>query len=230
MPVFELHITIDLLPEKSNDFINHCSKHGLKPIFVGVSYTSGFKRFVQTSRYISGQYPEALLKLNSDANILTISGFKIIRKKIEAIASTIDDPFEYTQLNSDDISSSYYETHIVFGLNTQYLTDPKQPYVSEFKSNSELEEIEKINQEYYRNKAFGKYRFFVPLSFNLKKSEENQCFLTLRHYSNEFNKVSEDEQLIIQKISGDLGIQHIKTIREFVIYDTNSSVDAEIWC
>lgn len=222
MPTYELHITIDLSADKKDMFISSCTVNGLKPIFVGVKYSSGFARFVQTSRYISGDLIKASGQLKKDSALLSGLGFIIIREKIEAIACTIDNPMEYVD---DDLSSGYYETHVVFGLSMAYLSEP---YTAEFRPSVELNILDKINSDYYSDKTYSNYKFYVPLSFNLKRSEENQCFLTLRHYKNAFDKVEADEKMIIAAVTAIPNVKHVKTIREFVIYDTNCKIDAEI--
>lgn len=225
MPTYELHITIDLSADKKDMFISSCTVNGLKPIFVGVKYSSGFARFVQTSRYISGDLIKASEQLKKDSALLSGLEFAIIREKIEAVACTVDNPMEYV---GTDLSSGYYETHVVFGLSMAYLSEPTLPYTAEFKSSVELSILDKINSDYYSDKIYSNYKFYVPLSFNLKRSEENQCFLTLRHYKNAFDKVDADEKSMITAITAIPNVKHVKTIREFVIYDTNCKIDAEI--
>src|SRR5581483_3983646 len=146
---------------------------------------------------------------------------------IEALASTIQDTnmFINTQA-AGDLRSGYYETHIVFSLTEPYLTDPIHPFSEDSRLviTSELKQLSRYNDTLYEHKLY-----WVPLSFNLKKAELAQCFLTLRHYSDNFDNVRSDEQKVFSDIQKQIPtLSLVKVIREFVCMDDNPYVDAEI--
>ena len=228
MPIFELHITVDINnTARLETFIKHCSEHRLKPILVGVIYSKGFERFVQTSRYVTGTYDGAYQKLMLDADTLSSSGFQIKRRKIEAVVSTLDNLQDYVKpVNVEKaLSQGYYETHIVLSLTEPYLTQTVNSFTDESQliNTSELQKIGDYNTRWYHGKPY-----WVPLSFNLKKADLSQCFITLRHYSDSFERRDSDEQQVINDITtGIPTVKFLKVIREFVCFDDNPSVDAE---
>ena len=71
----------------------------------------------------------------------------------------------------------------------------------------------------------------MPLSFNIKKYEENQVFITLRNYLIDLEENGLVLEEVIDQSKKWIGekFKVIKTINETVIYDSNSYVDGQVF-
>lgn len=215
--IFEVHITIDISEPTHEDeerFRQVCTMSMMKPIVVGVWYEYsglGFQKFFQTSRYVSGTLQDAIRVKNECVDFVQAAGFRVRRRKIEAIASTWA-PVE-VDTHAKDI---FYETHVVIRLKSLYLTD------GSFTPSNELSVVRDLN--HLCNQNLVSRKCFVPLSFNLKHSE--QCFITLRCYGT--RQESLDYENSCKTTIESLGFEIIKCIREVTLEDDNTAVDSEV--
>lgn len=88
----------------------------------------------------------------------------------------------------------------------------------------ELLRVRELNM--WCNQNLRERRCYVPLSFNLKHSE--QCFITLRCYDSSRQETLAYEQTCREKIE-QAGFEIIKCIREVTIEDDNAAVDSEVY-
>lgn len=213
--VYEIHVTIEPVnPDDKviREFNEVCVAHKMKPIYVGVAYTTGFKRFLQSSKYIIGTYAEADLTAWTCEKILA-DKFIIARVKIEAVAKSLEKIY-YEKLPSN----YYFENHTVISLKENYLPD------GVFTMTDELKIIEGVNKQSYA--TMGR-PLKIPLSFNAK--HPNQCFITVRSYDCGYleNNYRVKNTLDHLERRGYDESRLIKVIREVVCDDTNPWVDAE---
>jgi len=211
--LYELHHTIDLdnpTPDEFQRFSKICEAEKLKPIHVGILYSTGWKRLMQTSKYVPGTMSDATTELARIDKLLKDYNYQMIRKKIEMMAQSMSQKYE--TLPED----KYYETHIVVKIDEGYWDGDK------FQKTKDIEMMEKLNEECMKNILHRKLT--VPLSFNLKK--KNECFITVRSYGVKKVEAEKWEEhckdLIKQK-----GYEIIKSIREGVELDDNWKIDSE---
>ncbi|ARF11835.1 hypothetical protein Klosneuvirus_2_271 [Klosneuvirus KNV1] len=229
---FELHNTIALTnQDESRDFIEFCQLNKLKPIQVLILYNEEylstdhfehlrvrgntdkliFKNYepvilYQTAKYFVGYLHHAFDELKRITQLLIESDYCVIREKIEAVRSTID----LDKLK--DREECYHETHIV--VNCSNYTEQN------------IHILDKLNKIANQNNI-SINNLYVPLSFNLKKYEDNQVFITLRNYLVDLKNVGLEE--IIDKTKKQIKekFEIIKTINETVVFDSNSYIDCQ---
>jgi len=231
---FELHNTIVLNGgDDVSKFIEFCHQNKLKPIQVLILYNEnylsknhfeklGVKRntdklfykgyepviLYQTAKYMVGCAKDALVELIRITELLQKSQYYVIREKIEAVRSTIN------LENLKGLKECYHETHIVVDCGDY--------------TESNIHVLDKLNK-IVNQFNISLNNLYVPLSFNIKKYEENQVFITLRNYLVDL----EENDLVLEEIidKSKKWIQEkftvIKTINETVIYDSNSYVDSQ---
>lgn len=219
--IFEIHITCDLIDPTAADeerFRQLCVSEGLKPIFVGILYEHGrgYRRLMQTSKYVTGTYEVAVDCMFFCANMVRYGGFDVLRTKIEMLAGCWDEG--HAALPVTKAEAAFFETHIVVS----------HPDSSE--RSQKLSALQGLNRELLAEWRQTRGRH-VPLSFNLRKPEE--CFVTLRaptalgpeaRSSRESARAQEDAA--IERLTT-LGFPVIKSIREVTVYDSNPDVDSE---
>jgi hypothetical protein len=230
--IYELHNTIALKDENDSvKFNEFCATYKLKPIHVLILYNhkylsenhltnlgvgkntnklnlNGYTPIIlfQTSKYVTCKLSEAFNELKKITKLLQANNYIVIREKIEAVRSSIKQ-----KLNHKDI---YHETHIVVNC-----------------VNYEHDTIKKLDELNVKANQFNidSNNLYVPLSFNSKKYEENQVFITLRNYESDLDKT----HLILEQIIDDCkdvisdDFRVIKTINETVLYDSNAYVDVQ---
>lgn len=224
---FELHNTIILGEDGVSKFEEFCLANKLKPIHVMIMYNNKYKMaehcnlrnndfkfdgytpviLYQTSIYFVGILSEALKKLHSITELLTNSGYQVIREKIEALRSTINED----KLRCSDIidfSEYYYETHIVVDC---------EDYNSEV-----LEELEKFNSIVNADLKIE----YVPLSINIKKTDKTQIFISSRKYLSTCTDIKKYVSEYCDMIKKSFNV--VKTINETVVYDSNKLVDCQL--
>lgn len=209
---YEIHCTVgplDPSEEHVARFKAFCAVHKLKPIDVGVLYQDGFKRFLQTARYVCGNLKYADAIRQEHARLLRGAGFEVIREKIESIAATFEElPSEL-----------YYENHIVVEVPTDYMDG------GVYHGNESIATLQHLGN-IFNEELIVTHEITVPLSFNLKHTDRRECFVTVRQYG----CTRDDNDRYIKACLLDLdhaGFKVIKVIREAVVYDTNNWVDAE---
>lgn len=220
--IYELNVTVTPFnPDRQckERFAALCQENELKPIDVGVIYVSkGFKRFQQTGKYFTGNYNDAIAQLKKYVTIFKDTEFKVIRTKIEAAASSI------SSYNPDGLEDNmFFENHIVVQLPFEFYDNEKDDWRDS--SDNIIQKLNDLNDKYGH-----KYNVSVrvPLSFNMKKIGNKECFLTFRGYS----MTKSENDCIVQQIQNDLinmGLVHIKTIKEVVCFDDNNDLDSESW-
>lgn len=209
---YEIHCTVgplDPTEEHVEQFKVFCAKHKLKPIDVGVLYQGGFRRFLQTARYVCGNLKYADAVRQEHAKLLRGAGFEVIREKIEAIAAA------FAELPPE----LYYENHIVVEVPTDYMVG------STYHGNESIGILSHLG-DIFNEELVVTHGLKVPLSFNLKHTDRRECFVTVRQYG----CTRDDNDAYIKACLVDLdhaGFKVIKVIREAVVYDTNNWVDAE---
>jgi len=229
---FELHNTIALTnQDESFKFIEFCQLNKLKPIQVLILYNEeylsidhfenmGVRRntdklmfqdyepviLYQTAKYFVGYLHDAFDELKRITQMLIESDYCVIREKIEAVRSTID----LDKLK--DHEECYHETHIV--VNCSNYTEQN------------IHILDKLNK--VANQInISLNNLYVPLSFNLKKYEDNQVFITLRNYLIDLKEIGLEEIIDKTKKRIEEKFKIIKTINETVIYDNNPYIDCQ---
>lgn len=222
---FELHNTVLIGADEVDKFEMFCTYNKLKPIHVMIIYnraymlndfpetnvlnvpTSVYKPVIlyQTSLYLPTTFDLAKKKLGSITDELTKAGFKVIREKVEALRSSVDE----TVLRKD-FPDAYYETHIVVDC---------ERYDAQV-----LAQLEELNSVVNADLK-GEY---VPLSVNIKKTDKTQIFITSRLYVRDTRDVNMVKELV-DKYVGMIGDKFtvVKTINETVVYDSNVHVDSQ---
>jgi hypothetical protein len=225
---FELHNTILINADEVDKFETFCADKKLKPIHVMILYNRAYtlndfpenagvdtldvssdvyRRVIlyQTSMYLPTTFDLAKKKLGSITDDLTKAGFKVIREKIEALRSSVDE----TVLRKD-FPNAYYETRIVVDC---------ERYDAQI-----LARLEELNATINVD-LVGEY---VPLSVNIKKTDKTQIFITSRRYVRDTPDVNSIKDLV-EKYMDMIGKEFavVKTINETVVYDSNMHVDSQ---
>lgn len=157
----------------------------------------------QTSKYFTGLLKDAFDELKKITELLQENHYKVIRKKIEA-------PVDLDKLKG--YTECYHKTHIVIDCGDY--------------TESNIHILDSLN------KIFNQYnislnKLYVPLSFNFKKYEDNQVFITLRNYLVDLNDIEIGDFISESKKRIEEKFKIIKTINETVVYDSNCYVDSQ---
>ncbi len=173
---------------------------------------------LQSSRYIRSNDTDYVVKQShEDANWFIQHGFSVIREKIEAEAHGIEGiPITDEEMNR--YPSKYFEFHIKVG------RADKEDF-SEL-THFEIEQLKQISTEFTR-----KFEVPVPLSYNNNRDQHagdklgHQRFLNIRFRNEGFNSIEPKVEAIKQAINDTGTFKVIKTISEYVWYDSYPKLD-----
>lgn len=209
---FEIHIFVEPLdaPQEILDkFREVCNANKMKALFLVLDFKHvGPVGVPQSSRYVTGTMEDARRVCREDVEVLTKGGFKVIREKIEAVAGITQG---VPETKDDDVAVSpdhYFEYHI----QVQHKGQATLAFTKE--EDERLREISRVLEQ--------KLDLCVPVSWNSMK--ESQRFLNTRTYG--LGK-AESYPLVesVVKALEEEGLQTIKVIREFIVSDSNKSLD-----
>lgn len=229
---FELHNTVALVNQTDiSTFTELCNTNKIKPIHVLILYNEdymssdhfeklgvqentnkllfkGYKPVVlyQTSKYFVGLLKDAFNELRKITGLLQENSYHVVREKIEAVRSTID----LNKLKGHN--ECYHETHIV--VDCDKYTD------------TNIHLLDKLNK-IVNQLNLSLNNLYIPLSFNLKKYEENQVFITLRNYLSDLEELDINDIILQSKTQIEEKFKIIKTINETVVFDSNYYVDCQ---
>lgn len=172
-------------------------------------------RVLQSARYIrSNDSDYVVQQCHQDANYFVSKGFTVIREKIEATSFGINGiPTSDEEMRK---YPKYFEAHIKIGL-----TDRDSALVTD-------EEIEQLR--YLSKQLSDELHIPVPLSYNQAKKDVGDCmgfqrFMNVRartYGRDNFCKMVVDPVVEVIKKAG---YRHIKTINEYVWYDSYPELD-----
>lgn len=205
---FELHVFVaplDPAPEHCERFAAACAAFEMKGLHLFLVYDQGPVGVLQSSAYVDGGLDDAVARCHAQAQHLRDLGFNVIREKIEALADNIGVPKTRVEAHRapDDL---YFEFHIsVGGPEDRALDDGDRAF---------LEDLSRELSQRFATR--------VPLSWNAFKAA--QRFLNVRTYQLGYEASMEIVEAIVQRSSA-RGLVVKKTIREFIVYDTNKDVD-----
>ena len=178
----------------------------MKGLLLNLDYEGrGFVGVLQSSRYVRGTLEEARIGADEDAKILTEDGFEVVRKKIEAVATSAGVP-----LTADDAKRSppyrYFEFHL--------LIDGKNGPIS----NANVASLRTIARD-----MSARLRQPVPLSYNALKP--SQRFLNLRARGCGLDDAMVHVRSLEEQVAqtGVLGV--VKVISEYICFDDNRALD-----
>lgn len=174
---------------------------------------------MQSARYYRTNYTDNIIQeCHNDAKYFSDFGFSILREKIEAnVHSIIGIPQTVTDVAT--YPDNYFEFHIKVQRkdkkvgNTQITTQ-------------EVEQLKMVSK-----KLTHIYRRPVPLSYNKNKDKMNQDneghqrFLNVRFRNKGFTDIKHDLDNIKNLIVEHTDFEVIKSIDEYVWFDTNPSLD-----
>jgi hypothetical protein len=175
----------------------------------------------QSARYVFCNDMGKVLKLcDEDAEFFAAQGLQIVRKKVEASAhgiagvpQTMQEALAYPHL--------YFEFHI----KVQH-QDASVPNVPVPMSDAEQVELRSL-----ANVLSAQLNRPIPLSYNREKNEGNldnggcQRFLNVRFYNEGMQEIAPKLAAITQAIESTGAYKVLKTISEYVWFDTNKAMD-----
>jgi hypothetical protein len=210
---FEIHIFVTPLDppaDVTKAFQDACRGDGEEPrmkgLLLNLDYEGrGFIGVLQSSRYVRGTLEDARAEADEDARILSAKGFDVVRKKIEAVATSDGVPH-----TADDARHSPADRYFEFHL----LIDAKSGPIS----NENVASLRSIAQD-----MSTRLQQPVPLSYNALKP--GQRFLNLRARG-----VGLDDAMVhVRALEGQvaqtgvLGV--VKVISEYICFDDNRDLD-----
>ena len=175
---------------------------------------NGYINVMQSSLYVLSNNREDVIKMTHQlAELFANAGFNVLREKIEASVYGIDG---IPQTDEEAVKyGKYFEFHISVqrknGNNTEPLT------------NVELSGLEKIS-----NKFKILFNTPVPLSFNMNKENSGKAYhryLNFRTRGKGAINSNTELQQILDAIEAETDFSVVKTIREYVWYDTYVKLD-----
>lgn len=206
---YEIHITVDISGFDSPDgkdkaieyatesFVRTCKGAGVKPIVLDLeSGGDSVMKDVMTSSHIIGNNTEAYTECVRISNYLKVSGFKVVRKKIETVPWHPAAPCEPTDKMPEDC---YFEAHIGCVITPRDKTKLK-----------DLAEIHNahLSRNFFKKLKDGKFVNMITLR-NYKGTLED-----FEYAVDELKKALELNDINFEKV-----------IIEFSIYDTKVSHD-----
>ncbi|MBA3815591.1 MAG: hypothetical protein H0X29_03555 [Parachlamydiaceae bacterium] len=197
--------------------------YSMKPCYLGLVFrdASGAEQTVsvmQSSRYVHSNNTDYVVQQShEDAQWFIEHGFSVIREKIEAQIHGIDG-IPNTNAEMALFPTKYFEFHIKIGR-----VDKED---SSELSEEEIEQLKTISNDFTR-----KFRVPIPLSYNRNKNQSNgdgqgnQRFLNVRFRQIGFNQVALKVEEIKEAIKQTGKFKVLKTISEYVWYDSFSQLD-----
>ncbi len=179
-------------------------------------------RVMQSSRYITSDDMDLIInECINEANLIQ-KGFdeafergeidekvNVIREKIEAVAANKGVP-----KTNDDASlypTKYFEFHIRLGRKNEDTITPIQV--------DEIDELKALSKQFTE-----RFNTPVPLSFN--QTNEHQRYLNVRFNSLGSELAKVNVQQVVDAINESKNFKWIKTIAEYVWYDSYRSLDS----
>ncbi len=200
--VFEAHITIEPLQiDAQTKFIAFCAKNNLKPIQIELS--RGDVAFQQmTSSIHEGAFEQVLAVVKGIAELLGRQGFGVSRVKLEAAPSNENLPATCAEL-MEHSAENYFEHHLKLSLPTDLA--------------GKLETLLQICETHHAHLSRNAFKQ------NIEGFMER--FVTVRHYG--LGKAEAIEALNALKMAITVeGLQILKTITEYCVYDDHVALDA----
>lgn len=173
---------------------------------------------MQSARYIrSNDQANVVKETHADADWFAKKGFTVIREKIEATAyGILGIPIQDTEMQC--YPTKYFEFHIKVGrqdgANTNELTE------------KEIAELKNISESFTK-----KFKTPVPLSYNRNPhqlgtdNQGHQRFLNVRFRQIGLEKVKQKVKEIETAINETKSFKVLKTISEYVWYDSYTKLD-----
>lgn len=205
---FEIHVFVTPLdppPEIAEKFSQTCKPH-MKGLLLELDYVNkGFVGVLQSSRYVKGTFDDAKRGTEEDAKLLADAGFEVVRKKIEAVATSDGVPKTMADA-AHSPKDRYFEFHLLIDRKSGPIADED---VASLRTIAHAMS-EKLGQP-------------VPLSYNALKPA--QRFLNFRArgcgLDDAMVHVRELEEQITK--TGELSV--VKVISEYICADDNRALD-----
>ncbi|CAH6420047.1 Hypothetical protein UVM_LOCUS34 [uncultured virus] len=197
-----------------NEMHGTSSGHPMKMCHLALEYVSGKHSVLQSARYICAETTEeARQQAEKDAEWFRQGGFKVLRVKIEALASTEGVPANRAEALL--YPHLYFEHHIRVAKTSD--ADSGGPPLAI--GPDELELLKTISADMSK-------RFDRPVPLSYIETNDRQRYLNVR-----FSGVGSDEarlrtKAIEEAIEQQPSLRRVKTISEYVWHDTNRVVDA----
>lgn len=174
-------------------------------------------KVMQSARYFPSDNTDQVVKeCHKDADFFAERGFSVIREKIEATAYGIDG-IPQTDADTAEHPTKYFEFHIKVGHKEMGDSYPL--------TEQEVEKLKKISREFT-----SKFGVPIPLSYNCNKDGVSgdglgyQRFLNVRFRNQGILSIRPKVDEITHAIH-DAGLRVIKTISEYVWYDSLTKLD-----
>jgi len=174
-------------------------------------------KVMQSARYFRCDNTDEVVKeAHKDADYFVKRGFSVIREKIEAMAYGIEG-IPQTDAETQSYQTKYFEFHIKIGRNDA--KDKRQLDKKEIKA------LKSISSQFT-----SQFKKPVPLSYNCNQDGVSgdglghQRFLNVRFRNQGITSIKPKLETINKAIS-DIGLRVIKTISEYVWYDSYTALD-----
>lgn len=210
---FEIHIFVmptDPPPDVAQAFTDACRGDGesprMKGLLLNLDYEGrGFVGVLQSSRYVRGTLDDARAGADEDAKLLADQGFEVVRKKIEAVATSDGVP-QTAEDAKRSPANRYFEFHL--------LIDAKRGPIS----NEDVASLRSIARDMSARLCQP-----VPLSYNALKPA--QRFLNLRARGCGLDDAMVHVRHLEEQVgkTGELSV--VKVISEYICFDDNRALD-----
>lgn len=211
---FELHIFVEPLDPDAADaarFEEACRRpgeHPMKALLLRLDYQGkGFVGVLQSSRYCRGNVAEARREAASDAAWLREAGFRVVREKVEAVASNDGVP-EIASEAQGMPGDGYFEFHLL---------------IKRTDGDGSLTEADMVSLRQLAGSLAARFGTPVPLSYNHFKP--SQRFLNLRTYGLGRREAYARVEQIEHAVRDLGGLTVTKVIREYICSDSNKRLD-----
>ncbi len=209
--VFELHVFVEPLdptPEIADAFNAACrgAPTPMKALLLELDYVGkGYVGVLQSSRYIEGDVASARAAVAIDAEVLRAAGFRVIREKVEAVASNPGVPRDAADATRSP-ADRYFEIHVLF--------DGRAAPISPV----EMTTLRELSATFSARLGTP-----VPLSYNALKPA--QRFLNLRARGCGYDVAMQPVRELEVALAAHPTLVVKKVIAEYICFDSNRAVD-----
>ena len=208
--LFELHVFVEPL-DPPDDVVERfraacrSASPPMKALLLELDYVGkGFVGVLQSSRYVEGDVAAARAAIAGDAAHLRAAGFRVIREKIEAMATAAGVPGDAAAAQQSP-TDRYFEFHVLID-RASGLTD------------DDMRTIRTLGEALAAQLGTP-----VPLSYNALKP--GQRFLNLRARGCGLDRAMRPVDELRAALADRGALEVVKVIAEYICFDTNRAVD-----
>jgi len=187
-------------------------KFPMKSCVLCLTYrVAGDNRVMQSSRYFYGKETQSVIdETYKDGKWFTDRGFKLLRHKIECIATANGVP------QNDDEWTQHPKRYFEFHIRVTCKDNDPDAIISE----AEIDWLKQVVKQYT-------YEFQTPVSLSYNNTQQHkQRYLNVRFANCSADSARSNAEKLKKAIENSHTLKWVKTIAEYVWYDDNRGLDS----